>query len=82
MQVVWIARHRHIGDAFFDADAAQFLQEQLQSSRGEQVRCCVVAYAVEAPAHDLHVESHLHALIAEGSPCLKGCVQLCARILR
>ena len=39
-QVVWIARHRHIGDAFFDADAAQFLREQLQCSRGEQVRCC------------------------------------------
>ncbi len=39
-QVVWIARHRHIGDAFFDVDAAQFLLEQLHSSRGEQVRCC------------------------------------------
>jgi hypothetical protein len=35
---VWVARHRHIGDAFFDVDAARFLLEQLQHSRGEQVR--------------------------------------------
>ncbi|CAL5219619.1 g1491 [Coccomyxa viridis] len=35
-EVVWIARRRHIGDAFFDADAAQFLREQLQASREKQ----------------------------------------------
>ena len=54
-QVVWIARHRHIGDAFFDADAAQFLQEQLHYSRGEQVRCCanvsVCVAWVDTPLH-------------------------------
>ena len=38
VQVVWIARHRYIGDAFFDADAAEFLRKQLQASREKQVR--------------------------------------------
>ena len=37
-KVVWVARHKHIGDAFFDVDAARFLLGQLQHSRGKQVR--------------------------------------------
>lgn len=34
IDVTWIVRHGHIGDAFFDVDAAQFLLEELQHGRG------------------------------------------------
>lgn len=30
MQVVWVARHSHIGDAFFDLDAAEYLLDELR----------------------------------------------------
>lgn len=33
MDVTWVVRHGHIGDAFFDLDAAQFLLEELQHAR-------------------------------------------------
>lgn len=29
IDVVWVVKHKHIGDAFFDADAAEFLLEEL-----------------------------------------------------
>ncbi len=29
-QVVWVARHSHIGDAFFDLDAAEYLLNELR----------------------------------------------------
>jgi NADPH-dependent 2,4-dienoyl-CoA reductase/sulfur reductase-like enzyme len=32
--LVWAARHCHVGDAFFDADAAAFLLEELRAGRG------------------------------------------------
>lgn len=31
MEVIWALKHSHIGDAFFDADAAQFLLEELRA---------------------------------------------------
>ncbi len=31
MQVVWVARHSHIGDAFFDRDAADYLLSELKT---------------------------------------------------
>ncbi|KAH7623760.1 putative Pyridine nucleotide-disulfide oxidoreductase domain-containing protein 1 [Nannochloris sp. 'desiccata'] len=33
VDVTWVIRHGHIGDAFFDLDAAQFLLEELQHAR-------------------------------------------------
>ena len=33
MDITWVVKHGHIGDAFFDLDAAQFLLEELQHSR-------------------------------------------------
>ncbi len=33
MDITWVIRHGHIGDAFFDLDAAQFLLEELQHAR-------------------------------------------------
>lgn len=33
VDVTWIVRHGHIGDAFFDVDAAKFLLEELQQAR-------------------------------------------------
>lgn len=32
VEIIWALKHSHIGDAFFDADAAQFLLEELKSS--------------------------------------------------
>lgn len=36
--VTWIMRHAHIGDAYFDLDAAQFLLEELQQQREQQAQ--------------------------------------------
>ncbi|KAL4421166.1 hypothetical protein ABPG77_003349 [Micractinium sp. CCAP 211/92] len=36
MEVTWVLKHGHIGDAFFDLDAAQFLLEELQQQRRQQ----------------------------------------------
>jgi hypothetical protein len=33
VQVVWVARHSHIGDAFFDLDAAEFLLDELKAEQ-------------------------------------------------
>ena len=69
MQVVWIARHRHIGDAFFDADAAQFLREQLQASRGELVRSYVLStIAGTTFATCMHQSRSTHEVLRR-SPC-------------
>eukprot|EP01024_Parvocaulis_polyphysoides_P057179 TRINITY_DN6072_c2_g1_i2.p1 TRINITY_DN6072_c2_g1~~TRINITY_DN6072_c2_g1_i2.p1 ORF type:complete len:495 (-),score=102.85 TRINITY_DN6072_c2_g1_i2:217-1701(-) len=32
-EVIWVLKHRHIGDAFFDIDAAQFLLDRLNSNQ-------------------------------------------------
>ncbi|KFM26780.1 Pyridine nucleotide-disulfide oxidoreductase domain-containing protein 1 [Auxenochlorella protothecoides] len=42
LNVSWVVRHAHIGDAFFDADAARFLLDTLQGCQG----------SVSAPAMD------------------------------
>ena len=36
--MVWVLKHGHIGDAFFDVDAAQFLLDELvkKSSKGRE----------------------------------------------
>lgn len=54
-KVVWVARHKHIGDAFFDVDAARFLLKQLQHSRSKQVRCyiCLLLMCVLCCLHAL-----------------------------
>lgn len=33
MQIVWVVRHQHIGDAFFDVDAAQYLLSEIDAHR-------------------------------------------------
>ena len=33
LDVTWVVRHGHIGDAFFDVDAAQFFLEELEQER-------------------------------------------------
>eukprot|EP01026_Neomeris_dumetosa_P019331 TRINITY_DN17796_c0_g2_i5.p1 TRINITY_DN17796_c0_g2~~TRINITY_DN17796_c0_g2_i5.p1 ORF type:complete len:506 (+),score=83.99 TRINITY_DN17796_c0_g2_i5:87-1604(+) len=35
-EVIWVLKHRHIGDAFFDVDAAQFLLDQLNKCQTSQ----------------------------------------------
>ena len=35
MQLVWVVKQGHIGDAFFDSDAAAFLKAELDRSRAE-----------------------------------------------
>lgn len=40
--MIWVVRHSHIGDAFFDLDAADYLLDELKSSEGTPgflVRC-------------------------------------------
>jgi hypothetical protein len=39
VDVVWVLRHGHIGDAFFDADAAEFLLGELQWRRAAREGC-------------------------------------------
>lgn len=36
IEVVWAVKHEHIGDAFFDRDAAEFLLEELQAQHAQQ----------------------------------------------
>lgn len=36
VDVTWVLKHGHIGDAFFDVDAAEFLLQQLQHQRQAQ----------------------------------------------
>lgn len=36
VQVVWVLKHGHIGDAFFDIDAARFLLQELQYQQHQQ----------------------------------------------
>lgn len=36
LEIVWVLRHGHIGDAFFDLDAAQFLLEEMQTQRARE----------------------------------------------
>ncbi len=38
MQVVWVVKHDFIGDSFFDADAAAFLQSALALERADSGR--------------------------------------------
>ena len=38
MQVVWVMKQEHIGDAFFDLDAAAFLLMQLDHAKPQQAR--------------------------------------------
>ena len=35
MQLVWVVKQGHIGDAFFDSDAAAFLRGELDRSRAD-----------------------------------------------
>eukprot|EP01025_Chloroclados_australasicus_P019666 TRINITY_DN2073_c1_g1_i2.p1 TRINITY_DN2073_c1_g1~~TRINITY_DN2073_c1_g1_i2.p1 ORF type:complete len:516 (+),score=81.64 TRINITY_DN2073_c1_g1_i2:225-1550(+) len=34
-EVIWVLKHRHIGDAFFDVDAAQFLLNHLNTKQNQ-----------------------------------------------
>lgn len=73
VQVVWIARRRHIGDAFFDADAAQFLREQLQASREKQVRSCVMCTIVGTTFAICLCQSHQSVSVLQSYPCGHSC---------
>ncbi|CAD7696939.1 unnamed protein product [Ostreobium quekettii] len=41
MEVIWVLKHGHIGDAFFDIDAAQFLLDELRKGRSGQQGSCI-----------------------------------------
>eukprot|EP01023_Acetabularia_acetabulum_P061912 TRINITY_DN7535_c0_g1_i2.p1 TRINITY_DN7535_c0_g1~~TRINITY_DN7535_c0_g1_i2.p1 ORF type:complete len:429 (-),score=89.81 TRINITY_DN7535_c0_g1_i2:405-1658(-) len=37
-EVIWVLKHRHIGDAFFDIDAAQFLLDRINQNQKSQTQ--------------------------------------------
>jgi len=60
VNITWVVRHGHIGDAFFDIDAAHFLLEQLQRNRstaqpGSRMNKSVVASASSSEGESTRV---------------------------
>lgn len=49
VDVVWAMKHGHIGDAFFDLDAAQFLLEELQQQRESEAQQLAEANTQQQP---------------------------------
>lgn len=70
LDVTWVVRHDHIGDAFFDADAAEFLLECMTSAR----RTGTVAAAPDAAARDGGAGAVPHAA-REGTAVEGGCAR-------
>ncbi|GIL42910.1 hypothetical protein Vafri_741 [Volvox africanus] len=61
-ELVWVLKHSHVGDAFFDLDAAQFLlHERLQSAEGEEA-------AQQAPAPPGSSPSSYRAVNSDTAP--------------
>lgn len=60
MQVVWVARHSHIGDAFFDLDAAEFLLDELKA---EQMNSDTLVSSTDGMQQLLVLQSRLSSSI-------------------
>ncbi len=57
MDVTWVVKHGHIGDAFFDLDAAQFLLEELQHARkGSRIHTTSTATAATTSTEQVSEE--------------------------
>ncbi len=65
MQVIWTVKHKHIGDAFFDLDAAAFLCTQLPTA-SSAAQISESQQAAE-PVH-IHSNGHMDHATSDSQP--------------
>ena len=82
VEVVWALKHSHIGDAFFDYDAAGFLKTELERSQSANLERA----ADPSQEHKQHgtglVRQHLHASASVGMHKARQCRRQRLTIIR